>query len=549
MHSVKTKITSLMLCCALLTALAVLAVGIGRTKQVLEKDSAQIFELLCSNTAFHLDETLRDIEQSVNILYQFAVKPLSDSTDIFDENIKFETYIEEMHEISLAVAENTPGSIGFYYRFSPEIASSAGFFMTKPAGQGEFFDVPVTDIERYAPDDHGHVGWYYEPLEAGRPVWIDPYENENIGVRMISYVAPVCRAGKPVGVLGMDIDIGVLRDAVQDIPLYETGYAILIDARGNILYHPSWPEGLMKGDFSPDIARMVSLMEENSGQAGLQQYDWNGVSKLMTAQRLANGMTFAITAPKREIDAPMRTLIVQATLLTAAILAAALPLIFRTAARMVKPLRQLTSAAQKIARGELDVSIQCDTKDEVGVLAESFRQTAGSLREYIGTINRLAYTDALTGIGNKTAYESAAARIEDALAHGEGAFAVVQMDLNDLKLLNDTCGHEKGDMMIRDAANIIKNVFGVSAVFRTGGDEFAAILTGEKLERHRELLRSLGEEIEDFNQSSGKGYGAELKVARGMAVFDARHDSCFADVVRRADAMMYQHKKQMKEQK
>lgn len=78
---------------------------------------------------------------------------------------------------------------------------------------------------------------------------------------------------------------------------------------------------------------------------------------------------------------------------------------------MVRPLKQLTESAQKIANADLEVSIECNTKDEVGVLAKSFKQTVEQLRCYIEYINRLAYTDTLTKIQNKTAYEECIARL------------------------------------------------------------------------------------------------------------------------------------------
>ena len=64
-------------------------------------------------------------------------------------------------------------------------------------------------------------------------------------------------------------------------------------------------------------------------------------------------------------------------------------------------------------------------------------------------------------------------------------------DINGLKEVNDTLGHEAGDKMITACAQVISRVFGDEAIYRVGGDEFAAIICGKQLETFMELLDSL----------------------------------------------------------
>ena len=122
----------------------------------------------------------------------------------------------------------------------------------------------------------------------------------------------------------------------------------------------------------------------------------------------------------------------------------------------VKPIRHLTDAARKIAAGDLDVDIECRSKDEIGVLANGLKETVKSLNGYIECINKQAYTDAATGVGNKAAYADAVRKTEIIMKHDDAAFAVAVMDINYLKRYNDKFGHEFGDMLISDAAGIIK---------------------------------------------------------------------------------------------
>lgn len=98
------------------------------------------------------------------------------------------------------------------------------------------------------------------------------------------------------------------------------------------------------------------------------------------------------------------------------------------------------------------------------------------LKKYINKINKQAYTDAATDVGNKAAYHDAVQRIDKMSQHANGDYAIFVMDINYLKMYNDKYGHEFGDMLISDASTIIKRVFGDYNIYRIGGDEFTAII-------------------------------------------------------------------------
>ena len=115
---------------------------------------------------------------------------------------------------------------------------------------------------------------------------------------------------------------------------------------------------------------------------------------------------------------------------------------------------------------------------------------------------------------------------------------MVVLDVNDLKKINDTAGHQAGDQYLRNACKIICDTFQRSQVFRIGGDEFAVIAQGSDYERIEELVGK----INDHNAKTSLTGG--LMIACGMAKFD--NDACVADVLARADRFMYENKKRLK---
>lgn len=549
MKSLQTKIIILILCSTLLSVFVVLAVGFVTTEKTLDEDSGKIMNLLCTEKADQINETLRDIEQSVNIIYHFAVTQIGEVEHLAEDENAVSECIQKIREVAYNVAENTEGAIAIYFRLIPEISSPVtGIFLTRQDPTGAFEDTEITDLSKFERDDIAHVGWYYLPIEAGRPIWMDPYMNENIDVEMISYVIPIFDGDQVIGVVGMDIDVELLRKKIRETVVYDTGYAFLLDSTGNIVYHRDYPDEISRMEHEGELQELDIILQEEQQTEELYHYQWNGMKKQMISQKLVNGMSIVIAVPLNEVEAPKWELLIHSLILVSFVLLLSVVVMLYWVRSIIKPLKHLTEAAKKIAQGDLKVSIECNSKDEVGVLAQSFKQTAKSLDEYIEYINRLAYTDALTGIKNKTAYEESVAFLDEEIKNENTDFAVVVMDINNLKLMNDVYGHEKGDMMIIDTTSIMKKVFGTKPVFRIGGDEFVAIIMKEYIPQPQELRSSLFRETERFNKSSSKRYESELQIACGIAIYDQKQDFCYADVFRRADSLMYENKKQQKGQ-
>ena len=156
---------------------------------------------------------------------------------------------------------------------------------------------------------------------------------------------------------------------------------------------------------------------------------------------------------------------------------------------------------------------------------------------------RLAVTDLLTGLYNRNAYESWEQSCQGTI---EGIGLAV-CDLNNLKYYNDTFGHETGDRCIMDAAGLIREACGREGTcYRIGGDEFLVIWDRKPYSFSSSIekcLKKLSLLQQDYNQSSEF---ICMQIACGYAVAEPG-DTRTGDLIKRADYMMYRHKRQMKE--
>ena len=182
-----------------------------------------------------------------------------------------------------------------------------------------------------------------------------------------------------------------------------------------------------------------------------------------------------------------------------------------------------------------------DLKEDRRLELEAFLRKEQEQQQELGSAMKLAYTDSLTGVKSMHAYVETEKQLDQAIAEKEiREFGVIVFDVNDLKHINDTRGHDAGDDYIREGCRLICQHFKHSPVFRTGGDEFVVILKGEDFQNRKLLLAGFETQIEENIRNNA------AVVASGLAVFRPGEDNSFRRVFERADQRMYDRKGSLK---
>ena len=198
-----------------------------------------------------------------------------------------------------------------------------------------------------------------------------------------------------------------------------------------------------------------------------------------------------------------------------------------------------------------------DIENEVESLSNTIGQMTENIKDYMlqvisaeketAYMKQLANTASLTGVRNKFAYDERVENLNEKISKDRiDNFGILMMDLNFLKKINDTYGHEYGDMLIQNFCGVACDVFAHSPIYRTGGDEFVVILQKRDLENVDQLLSDFEGNLSRLSSKENAKPWEAPSVAVGKAYFDRNTDSCVEDVFRRADDAMYKRKKEMK---
>lgn len=588
MKSLRSQITTLTMIAVLVCTVLIGAISILSMKSQGDVSSGRLMNEVCKEKCEHIDTYLASIEESAKTVSRFVY----DSTDsemladtgvlgatgagasesgsekIGDQKVdadrtkarfdvlnrtpeqvqRLDRYLkkqqEEVRLLLGSIAQNESSVYSYYYRINPEFGGKSQGFWYVWRVNG-FMEQKLTDISKYDPDDMAHVGWYYEPLRRDRASWLIPYENENLGANITSYAIPVYKAGTFIGIVGIDIRFSSLVKEVKNLTVMETGYGFLTDADGRIVYHPDLEAGTQIEDVIGDLEEVDT--EEKS--SGLVTYTYRDKKRNAAWGTLSNGLRLVITVPEEEIDTGWRSIAVVILMFGLMLLGCFGLITVVMMHRITRPLERLVLASRQISEGDYDVKLTYRGNDEVGELTAAFSQMADQMKGFIRDLNSRAYKDALTSVSNKGAFGRYVGDLDEKIRSAEPGseppFAIAVFDCNDLKFINDTYGHDKGDIYIQSACRLICKVFAHSPVFRIGGDEFAVILRGDDFENRETLEKQFIERAGQTCSETADPW-VQIRMAKGIAVYDPKEDNGTGTVLRRADEAMYRDKRETK---
>jgi diguanylate cyclase (GGDEF)-like protein len=335
-------------------------------------------------------------------------------------------------------------------------------------------------------------------------------------------------------VLVYDADGNIIHDGTEDIGRFGQIMADPLASRVMAAREPAvvWSDRVM--DASAPI--MIGSQRIGGVRLGLD---------LASARRTQED---ALLGLRTRLDAMARRQLGWIVVLGLVLFAAAAAALLLVQRFVVRPIRELASAAGEIEAGRYDTDTPASVRhDEIGELVRGFRRMRDSIARHDREIRHIAYTDALTGLPNRTAFRDVLeARMEEARKGGADLqIALLFADVDGFKRVNDTLGHDAGDEVLLQCANRIRNAVdrhgGDRAMLaRFGGDEFVVMLEGVELRQTAAqlaaaLVRALAEPI------AVEGRQLFLGTSVGITLYpDDARDA--AVLMKNSDIAMYQAK-------
>lgn len=396
--------------------------------------------------------------------------------------------------------------------------------------------------------------WYQLGRKAARHTWTAVYLDYGTSQLVVTRARKVLDdSGQFAGVVATDLFLSELSRFVRHLPVSKAGRAFIIESDGQLIAASSVDN--VRTDEQGNVERVSAvdsgdeLIEQAwlSLQDTLQSLDFSGqqVQRLSFTQRSGEQIHLSVkqvrddagldwyavvAVPSADILVGVRsnTIMVLGIGMLALLLAQVLGWIIF--GRVASDIAQLSAAVKRAGRDLTDISAQAGRGDEIGTLASSFIQMRTEL-----------FTDRLTGVGNRMALEYRLQDLLEVRKDDRQPFALLFLDLNHFKQLNDSHGHDKGDLALIESARRIQSLLGdADLLVRLGGDEFVIVLPdgkqGETLDRFCQQLQQL------ITQPLECCAGYCLGAAIGIALYP-QHGDCSTSLLKHADNEMYAAKK------
>lgn len=167
--------------------------------------------------------------------------------------------------------------------------------------------------------------------------------------------------------------------------------------------------------------------------------------------------------------------------------------------RALGPLTNLQEPLQKLAEGDIDVQVKGTGDHEIDAISNALNTTIAALKDRDQKLQQLANCDALTGLLNKQNFHLQLAKELKRVADEGDSSALIFIDLDKFKMINDTLGHAAGDRLLAQVADLLLNRTREKDVLaRFGGDEFVVIVKSVTRDKARAVAESIVGGMQEF---------------------------------------------------
>lgn len=419
---------------------------------------------------------------------------------------------------------------------------SAGLIVVSPKGVA-VSDYPVIAGRRgtaYADRD-----WFRAVRNSGLAAMGVPTMGRATHLPVIAMAAPIKdEQGLVVGVLAGITALAApgFLDLVEKHKVGETGDFLVISPRDKIFVTASDPSMMLKPTPAPGINRLHDQAMAGYRGSGIT-INARGQEEIAAIASIPSANWFLVArVPTKEAFRPvahLKTFLLRNSLLIGAV---AVIGIFLILSWLFRPLSQAARQVQAMAEGRGPLrSLPVVRHDEVGELTAGFNLLLNKLREREVVLARIAHQDPLTALPNRTAFHE---RLSHgiALAQRQGTrMALLFIDLDNFKPVNDDHGHETGDLVLRTVAQRLQDVVRkTDMVARFGGDEFVVLLTDIADEANASSIADKCIAALSIPMDIGK-LRLQIGASIGIALYPDHADNAGA-LLTLADAAMYDAK-------
>ena len=390
-----------------------LLIMFNHARQSIYQEAMEKARQTLRTTELRIDNTLNEVETATRSMHWTIEKRLNQP--------------EIMDSLCRQLLRENPHIQGCAIAFEPGVYPQYGTYHEVYAYRSHADSTQINVTVNNGRQPYTREKWYFIPLHHGKPIWIDPYVDEESDETSIitSYGMPLHdKQGQLVGVLSAHISMKWFADLVLSLRPFPNSHASVMGTDGHLIIHPDSTleehEAFFTKAFNdPTCDGHLAAISMKTGHVGHSEIHMDGKQDFIFYHPFENaGWSVAIVCPESDIFSSYNSLLRYTIVISLiGLLLLALFCLF-ISHRQLKPLQQLVDEAQRMADGQLDEPVkESHRSDEVGYVQNTFRQMQLSIGQHIADITHLTGVLQQRNEDLKMAYEQAreADKMKDAV--------------------------------------------------------------------------------------------------------------------------------------
>lgn len=440
MRKISMKITvAIVLCCCISTAVLGI-VGITHSQQIIQKESHDKLIATAEKYANQFSGELDVISEKVDELALHVQDSFDLSAYKADANY-LANYEKELAVYIENFARKRTESFAAYCYFDPALSQTPHdvYYVDSDGDQ-------IPDRQNYIPFSYydntptptDDKYWWYGPIQEQKAIWTNPYEwtlaNGEV-IMVVSHAKPVYIEGQFIGVVGTYYLFDHMQETIDQIQVYDTGFASLYNEKFDVIIHPDYQAGNRNTSDNleriQDGALVPFLNDIGQNNSGIVQYEIDENNQIFAYSKLSNGWIMGLSPPVNEIYTDLNALIKTYSMLIlgAAVMSILIGLLIGRL--LSRPILKVVDAAKLIGTGDFTVQIDVRSKDEIKVLADTLNGTIRNISHLISQIQH--FSTELLGAATTLAMVSE----QNTLAAEETAIALDELASGAIKQASD----------------------------------------------------------------------------------------------------------------
>lgn len=383
MRTIKSIITLTLIFVVVIAVGFVSFYNISTSTQAIEEEARLSLENLAVVNALKLEAKLKAVESKMEDVQAYVETQIDISKVLEEDNAYyFEGLMTEFEPYFDRISVSLDNNLLTYIMVSHDVSKSVHTLVLAQNEDGTYFDLGDVVTYKDLTTRTDNMVWYYGPYDAKQGGWTGPYYDPFIDKTLVTYSLPVIIDGIVVAILGSDIDFELLEEMVEEVEVYETGYAFLVNDDYRFIVHPTIETtetvvSLREGSYQ----YFLPILEAN--RSGSVKYHFD-VEKIMGFARLHNDWILAVAPPLEEVHADVNKMKRQMLAIALFCLVVVIVLAEKISIVISEPIKNLTEYVKALDATSENLKLPTNLKEnmtEIGYLGHAIEEMNEELYE------------------------------------------------------------------------------------------------------------------------------------------------------------------------